>query len=219
MGPRTVAALLFLSVPAACTSNPSGDPATTGSAAETSAPLQVIAYDNTSSQVLVQIGNYEFGNNLDQFVFGPRLVIYGDGSAFAEVDGDGVRNGATVFRPIESRVSEAEIQSLLLAASQLPDVATAGVAPEDGLPLLLAVNGQSWEILDFDVEPFNGYVDSVTAVVTASEVGMWTPPAWIQRIPPAPDCESVVEPEGAPYYSAPVYPHLVNTYPLGRFEC
>lgn len=219
MRPRTVAALFLLSVPAACTSAPSGAPATTGSATETSAPLPLIAYDNTSSQVLVQIGDYEFGNNLDQFVFGPRLVIYGDGSAFAEVDGDGVRNGAPVLRPIESRVSDAEIQSLLLAASKLPDVASAGEAPVDGLPLLLAVNGQAWDILDFEVEPFNSYVDSVTAVVIESEVGSWNPPAWVQRIPPAADCVSVDEPEGAPYYSAPVYPHLANTYPLGRFAC
>ena len=105
----------------------------TGSGSSTTA---VIEHATGPSDVVFQFGDYELGAVPDMFVYGPVLVIYGDGHVYAEMD-DGIKNGAVRFRLVRGTMDESAIQDLLRQADELPSTTPVGASVTDGLPLLL----------------------------------------------------------------------------------
>ncbi len=170
--------------------------------------------------MFVQIGQYELGNNIDEFVWGPSLVAYRNGSAFAEVD-ETIVDGVAERRPIEALLDTAQIDAIRQAAYALPDDTEIGVdqRPSDGIPRMLIVDDQTWLIHDFSAEPFRSFIESVTEAVEATEVDQWTPRRWVNRDRSTGQCSVAQAPSGPSYDNAPVYPHLLDQYPLGDFDC
>ena len=173
-----------------------------------------------ADDVFVQIGQYELGNNIDEFVWGPLLVAYRDGSAFAEVD-ETVIDGVAERRPIEALLDPAQIDSIRQAADALPDDTEIGLdqRAEDAIPRMLIVDDQTWLIHDLSAEPFRSFMESVTEAVEATEVDQWTPQRWVERDRSTGQCSVTQAPSGPSYDNAPVYPHLLDQYPLGDFDC
>ena len=143
--------------------------------------MDLDGFTEGADDVFVQIGQYELGNNIDEFVWGPLLVAYRDGSAFAEVDDSVV--GVAERSPIEALLDPAQIDSIRQAADALPDDAEIGLdqRPEDGIPRMLIVDDQTWLIHDLSAEPFRSFMESVTEAVEATEVDQWTPQRWVER--------------------------------------
>ncbi len=226
-------ALALLTV-ASCTADPSQSNAaeTTSSSVEdlitSGSPPELDERDTVepddlagaAHDVFVQIGQYELGNNIDEFVWGPLLVAYRDGSAFAEVD-ETVVDGVAERRPIEAKLDPVQIDAIRRAADALPDGVEIGLdqRPEDGIPRMLIVDDQTWLIHDFSAEPFRSFMESVTEAVEATEVDQWTPQRWVQRDRSTGQCSVTSAPSGPSYDNAPVYPHLIGEYPLGDFDC
>ena len=173
-----------------------------------------------ADDVFVQIGQYELGNNIDEFVWGPLLVAYRDGSAFAEVD-ETVVDGVAERRPIEALLDPAQIDSIRQAADALPDDAEIGLdqRAEDAIPRMLIVDDQTWLIHDLSAEPFRSFMESVTEAVEATESTNGLPSVGSNRDRSTGQCSVTQAPSGPSYYNAPVYPHLLDQYPLGDFDC
>jgi hypothetical protein len=182
------------------------------------AVVKAIAHPIGASDVLIQIGDYHLGDNPDSYVFGPELVIYGDGRVFAELS-EGVNNGAAQFKLVEGLLSEDQLQHLLHAASLLPLSPTQGQLPVDAYPTLFVVIGTSWEVVDSAAEPFELFLDELHKVIRSKATSAWVPTRWIVRTPDTGDCTSTVVPATKDYFDAPVYPHLIDRYPLGTFDC
>ncbi len=187
----------------------------TGSGSSTTA---VIEHATGSSDVVVQVGSYQLGAVPDMFVYGPELVIYGDGRVYAELD-NGIKDRAVHFRLAQGAMGESAIQDLLRQADQLPSTTPIGTAVTDGIPLLLVAGGHRWEINDVSVEPFASYLGHLRTTVEAAADQVWTPSRWIVRPFDAPKCTVTDQPSTEAGYDAPVYPHLVAQYPIGDFAC
>lgn len=187
----------------------------TGSGSSTTA---VIEHATGLSDVVVQFGDYQLGAVPDMFVYGPELVIYGDGHVYAEMD-DGIKNGAVQFRAARGTMDESAIQDLLHQADELPSTTPVGTAVTDGLPLLLVAGSHRWEINDVSVEPFASYLGRLRAGVDAAADQVWTPSRWIVRPFGASECTVTDQPSAEAGYDAPVYPHLIAQYPIGDFAC
>ncbi len=159
------------------------------------------------NEVLIQVGDYSIGAIPDEFVVGPELIVYGDGTAYLSSP-TGTRTG---------HLNESQLQELLRAGEAVPPDAPVGDAAVDAVPLLVVSGTHFWEINDLGVQPLMGYVDDVRSTVAAAAKEPWTPSRWILR-PFGGPCTLVgVEPAGPDYFDAPVYPHLLDQYPLG--EC
>jgi hypothetical protein len=169
--------------------------------------------------VVLQLGDYHLGEVPDMFVTGPEIVIYGDGTVYAELF-DGVANGEAQYRRLKGRTSEEQLQKLLRDAKALPPTSPVGVPPTDGSPLLLLVSGtQTWDINDLSAEPFAAYLDEVRSAVRSAAREAWSPSRWIVRPYGVDTCSVVEEPLEQSEYDAPVYPHLLDHYRLGATPC
>ena len=197
-----------------CTSGATDVVAPTGTSI-TPAP---IAHAAGSLDVVIQVGNYELGGNVDGFVYGPKLVINGDGSAFADLVDD-VSDSAGTRRFISARVPESQLQTILRDAAALPDERIVGEEIPDQLALVLKVNGQIWEINDERLSPYKELLGEIDSTVRAAETGPWVPTEWIDRDLGDQQCVlrkvSLVKDN----YRAAVFPHLVGKFPLGPFDC
>jgi len=158
-------------------------------------------------EVLIQVGDYSIGAIPDEFVVGPELIVYGDGSVYVS-SSSGTRAG---------HLTESQLQELLRAGEAVPADAPVGDAAVDAVPLLVVSGTHFWEINDVGVQPLRAYVDDVRSTVAAAAKEPWTPARWIAR-PYGGPCEVAAgKPDLPTYYVAPVFPHLLDQYPLG--EC
>jgi hypothetical protein len=176
-----------------------------------------IPHPTGASDVVIQLGDYDFNGGPDVFVTGPELVVYGDGSVYTRFYD--VVAGVAKFRVVKGRLSEPAVQDLLRRAAALPATTPVGDAVIDAGPLPLVVVGDRWEINDLSVNPFASFIEYLRATTRAAAVVAWSPTRWIIRPFGATTCSVAEQPSGDDPYQAPVYPHVVATYPLGTFTC
>ncbi|MBI4936283.1 MAG: hypothetical protein HY828_20590 [Actinobacteria bacterium] len=157
----------------------------------------------------MQVGSYELGVVPDMFVYGPELVVYGDRSSYAE-NGRGTVKGS---------IDESVLQDLLRGADSLPAATPVGEAPSDGVPLVLVVGEHRWKLNDQTVEPFATYLAEVRASVDAGADRTWAPWRWVSRAYGDDTCRVTEQSGGNGSYEAPVYPHVVEQFPLGELDC
>ena len=77
--------------------------------------------------VLIQLGSYVVGGVPDEFVVGPEIVVYGDGSVYAELY-VGVENGEASLRLVTGRLGESQLQDVFEAAASLPAPGVVGAS-------------------------------------------------------------------------------------------
>lgn len=190
-----------------------------------------IEHADGSRDVVVQVGDYLPIGYPDEFVLGPQVVIYGDGSAFVDVF-EPTDGGLVALRQYEAQLNEDQIQQILRDASDLPatSVVSRGSAPVDGVVSRLRVNGQVWTIHRYDVlsgivpdledydegarasvaegVPFAEFVAAVRDVIREGETGPWNPILWVEREFSDELCSVVSSSDPLSGYSAPIFPHL-----------
>ena len=165
-------------------------------------------------EVVLQIGDYHIGGNPDEFVSGPEGVVYGDGTVDAVLF-DSVVDGVVKAHLATGHMSEDQIKQLLGAANKLPTTSAVGLEPADQPPLLLVSDTLRWEINDHAAEPFATYLASVRASVRDVAKQEWIPPRWIVRPFEGLHCSVVAQNQVLGLYNAPVYPHVLDRYPIG----
>lgn len=171
-----------------------------------SSSSDVTVPDVAADGVLIQLGSYDVGGVPDEFVLGPGIVVFGDGSVYAELY-VGVDNGEAVLRLVTGRLTESQLQDVFEAAASLPAPGVVGEQATDGAPLLLRVGSQEWAINDVSVQPYREFIDELVALVEDEVTEPWEPDRWIVK-PFGEPCKVVDEnPQQGPY-DAPVYPHL-----------
>jgi len=176
-----------------------------------------IAHPSGEHDVVVQIGAYDLGNNIDEFVRAPSVVVYGNGDAYGYTY-DQTRSS---WRPMRRHVPEAELQRVLSAGRSLPSEVPAAQIPADDTGTFVAIGERSWltyPLLYADSDPFRQIINDVLAVVDAEGVDTWQPSAWIVRPNHGPCSVQATAPD-RPSDGAPVYPHLADRYPLGETSC
>ncbi|MDP2292534.1 MAG: hypothetical protein Q8M22_15190 [Actinomycetota bacterium] len=185
-----------------------------GCTPESSAPDATLP-NVAGDAVLMQLGSYEIGGVPDEFVVGPQIVVYGDGSVFAELD-DGAVDGGVSTRLVTGHLDESQLIEVFEAAEALPAEDVVGQLLLDGVPLVLVVGRRQWEVGDRGIEPYREFIDELTDLVDAAAIDVWTPARWILQPYGAP-CAVVPDNPDAGPYDAPVYPHVLDEYPPG--EC
>ena len=68
----------------------------------TASTVGTIPHPSGASDVVIQLGDYDFNGGPDVFVTGPEVVVYGDGSVYARLQA-GVVAGAAQFRLVKGR--------------------------------------------------------------------------------------------------------------------
>lgn len=188
---------------------------------QTSAPIPTprrITHQLGASDVVIQLNDYLFGGVPDEFLVGPELIVYGDGSVYAELP-DGVKNQSATLRLVTGHLDETEVQRFLLRADSLPTDAPVGQAVADAIARPLIIGTHQWEINDESIEPFGTYLRDLQSAVEKVATTEWSPARWIDRPYPSSTCSVVERSTTEPWYNAPVYPHLLDHYPLGQFTC
>lgn len=175
--------------------------------------------ENTAGpdDVVLVLGSYNIGENIDEFVSGPDLTIYGDGSVYRDTARLG--EGATT-RFQRGEISERRLTEIVAASRDLPAVAEAVDCGDDEEPTLLAIENRSWSECGLaDAPEFGTFLESVHDEMNALDMATWVPSAIVEHQPLGGSC-AVVEVSGLPLYqTAPVYSHAADRFPLGTFEC
>lgn len=205
---HSVAVTVALLAVAACDSS--------GRAADDVDGARPIQYPTGSDDVLIQVGDYHFSWP-DEFLTGPEVVVYGDGSAFAELR-DPSPADASARRAVSGELGTATIQSLLRSAAAVPTDASVGLLAEDGVPTLLVVGDQRWEITDDADEVLIDLLSLVRNAIDDIPSSDWAPEQWTVRSPGT-DCAMSDHPISPSFHSAPIYPHVVGTDPFADVDC
>ena len=152
----------------------------------------------TVDDIVVQLGAYNLGDNIDGFVFGPLVVVYDDGRFAAQLTTEvGLVEGYAC-----GRLTPSELDALVDAAPTEPSGPIDPV--EDGTPTLLVVDDRHWGLSDAGREPFAGFIGRVDDLVRA--VGREWPPS---RFVTVAEVYSVQrEPGERAGVAAPLFPHL-----------
>jgi hypothetical protein len=200
-----------------CASSDQSAPPRPSTASPSSSPASV-PHSTGSADVIFQIGDYHVGWGPSMSVTGPEIVVYGDGAVFANLS-DGAINQQPTYSLIEARMSEQQMQDLLAAGNALPVSSTQNSLPVDTFPTVLVAGSHRWEINDPTVEPYAAYLTELRAITRSLATSLWQPSRWIVRPSGAAHCNVVAEESGDQSYEAPVYPHLLDTYPIGEFDC
>ena len=200
----------------------SGCSSSSSTAAVTTNPplttLPLVEHLRGSSEVAVSIGDYRLGFGPGMAVTGPELIVYGNGRVYTEYF-EGVTNGRPTFHFAKGQLSDEQIQVLLRAGDTLPAEAPDVQLPVDTFGTVLVTGTHSWTINDETIEPFAGYFEELRSVVRSSATTAWVPERWIVRRFPATECTVAVRPLDEPNYDAPVFPHVLDQYPLGGTPC
>lgn len=175
-----------------------------------------IEYPAGPNDVLIQVGDYDFGFP-DEFLIGPEIVVYGDGRAFADLR-DPTSADASGRRPVTGELDDATIQSLLRAAADVPADAAVGEPAVDEFPTLLIAHDRQWALADSADGPATELLTEVRDAIDAMPTTEWEPEQWTVRSPGS-DCTLSDAPLRPSYLSAPIYPHLVGTDPFADFDC
>ena len=168
--------------------------------------------------VVVQVGDY-FCCNIDDFLFGPWLVVYADGSFYRERQ-IGVADGVAELETVTGQLDDAGFESITEAADALPDSRSVGPDQQatDGVPLMLFAGDATWTLHTLD-DPYWAFIREVEEVLDGYENRAWTPTAWIEHARGDDTCvvsAVQIQPDSA---GAPIYPHVVDEYPLGPIGC
>jgi hypothetical protein len=167
---------------------------------------------------VLQVGEYQLGWGPDVTVIGPEIILYGDGSLYAELF-DGVRAGQASWSLLQAKLSSEQVQALLLPGEGLPVDPPMPPLAADGLPLQIVSAAHRWDVNDPEAEPFVGYLTKVRNMVRSYATEKWVPERWLVRVYPSPTCTVANAPSSEPSYSAPVYPRLLDRFPLGTVDC
>lgn len=167
--------------------------------------------------VVLVLGSYNIGENIDEFVSGPDLTIYGDGSVYrdtARLDG----GAPTRFQ--RGEISERRLTDIVAASRELPAVPEVVGCGDDEGPTLLVIETRTWSDCGLsDAPDFRTFLKSVHDEMNSLDMTTWVPSAIVEHQPLGGPC-AVVESSGLPLYqTAPVYPHAADRFPLGTFEC
>ena len=202
-------------------------PATGGTAApasvaampsSTTTSRPTVNHSTGANDVVLQIGEYHLGVSPDEFVFGPEIVLYGDGHIYAELS-DGVRDGEPQSSLRQAHLTEEQMQTLLRPGETLPGSPTMNPLPIDAFPTLIVTASHRWEANDPQQEPFGSYLSELRKDVRSMATAPWTPTRWIIRPYPSPTCTVTETPAEHSYYDAPVFPGELARYPLGQVDC
>ena len=111
--------------------------------------------------VVVQVGDY-FCCNIDDFLFGPWLVVYADGSFYRERQ-IGVADGVAELETVTGQLDDAGFESITEAANVLPGSRSVGTDQQasDGVPVVLVAGDATLETLHTLDDPYWGFVGEV----------------------------------------------------------
>jgi len=176
-----------------------------------------IAHPSGEHDVVVQIGAYDLGNNIDEFVRAPSVVVYGNGDAYSY----GFQAATGSWTAARMHVEEDGLQRVLRAGRALPDVPPQVTVAADDTGTFLAVGDRAWTTYPLQYathDPFRMLLSDLFGVLGVDAVDDWTPSAWIVR-PRHGACSVQATAPDRPSDGAPVYPHLADRYPLGETSC
>lgn len=164
-------------------------------------------------EVVFQFGAYNLGDNIDQIVTAPTVVIYGDGSAHGRVLDD--RTGER--RYVRASFDDDLVRDLVAASADLPQEASNELCEIDEVATRLLVDGRSWDACGFlQMDEFDSFVQAVLNEWSSIEKAPWVPAAWIDR---SSGCTVIDDLTGGSLEVVPLYPHLVDDLPLGPIDC
>ena len=158
------------------------------------------------------------------FVTGPQIVIYRDGTVFAQIQEDRVADGRVPYHMAMGRLSKSQLSILATDASALPS-RTSVSGPVDALADQLTFGGQTWEVPTWEtedptLEPLLSFVGALRETVHSVAITECVPERWIVRPYGEPSCTVAARPmQPLDYYEAAVYPHLLDRFPIGPFDC
>ena len=200
-----------------CSTEPPRAPLST-TAAPAATTIASVQHPTGSADVVLQVGDYHLGWGPDVSVSGPEIVVYGDGGLFAELF-DGVKDNHAVWSRVQAHLSEDQLQTLLRPGEQLPADPPQNTIAVDTFPILLVSAAHRWEINDPQAPPFGSYLTNLRNTVRSYVTQVWTPQRWVVREYPSPTCTVTDAPSSESTYDAPVYPGLIDQFPLGTVEC
>ena len=212
----TLGSVLALAV-CGCSTERGGAPSSTARA-PTATTIVSVQHPTGSADVVLQVGDYHLGWGPDVSVSGPEIVVYGDGSLYAELF-DGVKDNQPVWSRVRARLSEDQLQTLLQPGEDLPADPPQNTIAVDTFPILLVSASHRWEVNDPDAEPFAGYLTSLRNLVRSYATDEWSPERWVVRLYPSPTCTVTDTPSTESSYDAPVYPGLLDQFPIGTVAC
>ena len=168
--------------------------------------------------VVVQVGDYSCCN-IDDFLFGPLLVVYADGSFYWERQ-VGVAGGAAELETLTGQLDDAGFASITEAANALPGSRSVGPDQQatDGVPVLLVAGDATWTLHELQ-DPYRAFIDDVGEILDDVEHQPWTPTAWIEHAPGDDTCVVSAVQTQPSSAGAPIYPHVVDEFPPGPIAC
>jgi hypothetical protein len=178
----------------------------------------LISHSSATFDVVLQVGSYHLGWGPDMSVSGPQIVLYGDGSLYAELF-DGVQNGEPHWSRLQAKLSEDQIQTLLRPGEDLPIDPPMNTIAVDSFPIVIVSGSHRWDVNDPEDAPFASYLADLTGSVRAMATEPWVPDRWIVRPFQDPTCTVTNAPSNDTYYDAPVYPGARDQFPLGTIDC
>ncbi len=167
--------------------------------------------------VVLQLGSYDVGENIDQFVSGPDLVIYGDGAVYR----DTIRLAPDAPNRFQRGVlAERRVLDIVAAARELPDVVDGDDCAVDEFEAELRIEGRTWSACGLlDAADFGAFLDAVRLDVHSTDLTPWEPSALVQLDPVTTTCAVVASSTLPASQTAAVYPHATDEYPPGEFPC
>ncbi len=169
-------------------------------------------------EVLFQFGTYNIGDNIDRFVTGPAMVIYGDGTTYSQFPRGNGDDPSSFLRI--GQLDDDKLRDLVGAARDLPDDVSGRLCAEDEFQNVLVVESRTWSACGMlDADHLGPFIDAVRAEFERTDSGPWTPASWIQLDPVSGECSVVESPTVPSYQATPVYPGATNDHPLGPIEC
>ena len=199
----------------ACTSSESPSPPSDRATATT---IGLVEHSAGANDVVLQVGDYHLGEHPDWLVTGPEIVVYGDGRLYAELF-DGFRLGTATWSRVQAKLSPSQMQALLLPGEDLPVDPPMDPLAVDLFPILIVSASHRWEVNDPEAEPFVTYLTSIRSIVRSFATEAWVPERWVVRVFPSPTCTVTNAPSTDSLYDAPVYPGMLDRFPLGTVEC
>jgi hypothetical protein len=155
----------------------------------------------------------------------PRVVIFQDGRVFTTTATDGYASTpASAHRHMHGQIPQQQLEELLARAATLPPTQESGVTATDEWPTVVQVGRQQWSVYRHSDGVYREFTMLVEEVVRDVATESWEPSAWLvmHDDPPwtaPPTCEVAVRTDDTPQQAVPVYPHVVDRYPLGPLDC
>ncbi|MEQ1699254.1 MAG: hypothetical protein ABMA25_04045 [Ilumatobacteraceae bacterium] len=172
-----------------------------------------IEHATNPNTIVVRIGDYR-PSGPEQAVLGPTLVVYGDGTLYLETP----RTQTQLPAFFTGVLPEASLQLLLRAAAEYEMTPRQTDIPADAVSTILVVGDLRWSRfvgIDDSDPAFDELLQLVRTTAQAAATTPWVPQRWIVRNEQG-DCTVADAPAVSDFDDAPIYPHALDTYPLGR---